>query len=145
MWYAGGLHFACTRCGNCCTGGPGTVRVTKSEILALAFHLGTTAAEFRDRYARDVGDRDLSLRERPNHDCIFWNRRSGCAVYPVRPTQCRTWPFWHSVVMSRGTWADAAASCPGMNRGVLFDADYIERRSADDGTLGSARRLRRAD
>jgi Fe-S-cluster containining protein len=89
-----------------------------------------------------VGDDDLSLREKPNHDYVFWNSDLGCTVYRQRPRQCRTWPFWHVNVSSRVCWDDAATTCPGMNQGQLFDAGYVERISADDGTLGSARRLR---
>ena len=31
-WYREGLRFECIRCGGCCTGFPGTVRVTNEEI-----------------------------------------------------------------------------------------------------------------
>src|SRR5688500_1701558 len=31
-WFADGLSFTCTACGNCCTGGPGFVWITKEEI-----------------------------------------------------------------------------------------------------------------
>ncbi|MFM1805538.1 MAG: hypothetical protein RL136_2417, partial [Planctomycetota bacterium] len=27
-WYAEGLRFECTQCGNCCSGGPGAVWFT---------------------------------------------------------------------------------------------------------------------
>ena len=39
-WYADGLHFECTQCGNCCSGPPGYVWVTKQDIKAIARHLG---------------------------------------------------------------------------------------------------------
>lgn len=38
-WYADGLRFECTRCGHCCTGEPGTVRVYEEEIGTLASFL----------------------------------------------------------------------------------------------------------
>jgi len=104
-----------------------------------------SAAEFRERYTREVGDNELSLLEKLNHDCIFWNADSGCTVYLHRPKQCRSWPFWYANVSSRTSWDYAATTCPGMNQGQLFSADRIERTSADDGTLGSARRLRRTE
>ena len=34
-WYAGGLRFTCTGCGDCCTGAPGYVWVNQQEIDAL--------------------------------------------------------------------------------------------------------------
>ena len=65
--------------------------MTPPEIEAIAGFLGISIAEFGRRYLRRVGG-SLSLTEKPNHDCIFWD--DGCTVYPVRPTQCRTFPFW---------------------------------------------------
>ena len=38
-WYADGLNFTCTQCGNCCTGGPGFVWISREEIVRLAAHL----------------------------------------------------------------------------------------------------------
>ena len=73
-WYVGGLKFTCTVCGNCCTGGPGYVWVTKEEIVRLAGHLKLTPAEVVERYCRRVNGK-LSFKERrmPNgeHDCVF--------------------------------------------------------------------------
>ena len=47
-------------------------------------------------YTRKAQGR-VTLRERANGDCVFWDRKAGCTVYPARPAQCRTWPFWESV------------------------------------------------
>ena len=38
-WYADGLQFTCTQCGDCCTGDPGVVWVTDEELKAIADHL----------------------------------------------------------------------------------------------------------
>ena len=35
-WYAEGLRFGCTQCGNCCTGPPGAVWFTAEEGRAMA-------------------------------------------------------------------------------------------------------------
>jgi len=140
-WYRDGLRFACTRCGNCCTGEPGTVRVTDVEIATLAVYLGIDLADCHERYTRLLDDGALSLVEKPNHECIFWSRAHGCTVYPVRPRQCRTWPFWRASLASPAHWAAAALNCPGMGRGPLHDAASIEARAADDGTSGAVPEL----
>ena len=31
-WYAAGLQFGCTECGNCCAGAPGYVWISTEEI-----------------------------------------------------------------------------------------------------------------
>lgn len=125
-WYREGLRFACTRCGNCCRGA-GTVRVSDAEIAALARRLGLPDAEFRAIYTRRLRGGEVSLRERANRDCVFYEpREPGCRVYADRPRQCRSWPFWASVLHSPERWQEEAADCPGMNRGRLHTAEEIE-------------------
>ena len=133
-WYRDGLRFQCTRCGNCCTGSPGVVRVRDEEIEALASALDLPDLEFRRRYTRRLRNGDISLIERSNGDCVFWSPESGCTQYAQRPRQCQTWPFWKSVVHSRERWEEEALECPGMNRGALHDRDAVERLAANDGT-----------
>ena len=128
-WYREGLHFECTRCGNCCSGFPGTVTVDKDEVTALADYVELDEPTFRQRYTRVLSGGAVSLREKPNYDCVFWSRRHGCLVYEARPTQCRTWPFWRGNVASPTSWDREAEHCPGMNRGRLYTLDEIEERA----------------
>jgi Fe-S-cluster containining protein len=102
------------------------VRVSDAEISALARRLELSDAEFRGMYTRPLRGGDLSLRERRNRDCVFYDREAaGCRVYEDRPRQCRTWPFWDAVIHSRERWREEARSCPGMNRGQLYEAETI--------------------
>jgi len=133
-WWRDGLRFTCTRCGKCCGGAPGTVRVSDAEIEALALRVGFTVPEFRAAFTRGLRGGERSLRERRDGTCVFYDARGGCGVYSDRPRQCRTWPFWRAVVHSPERWAEEAAQCPGMGRGEVHDAEAIERSLADDGT-----------
>lgn len=126
-WYREGLAFQCTRCGNCCTGAPGHVWVTEEEIQDIAAFRGEAPAETNGLYTRVVSAR-RSLRERSNGDCIFWDRNAGCTIYPVRPRQCRTWPFWNSNVASQEAWQEVRQVCPGAGQGELISAEEITRR-----------------
>ena len=56
-WYAGGLRFSCTQCGNCCTGAPGTVWFTDAEAAAIAGSLRIEITEFYENYANKVDGR----------------------------------------------------------------------------------------
>ena len=116
-WYRGGLKFACTGCGDCCTGAPGYVWVNASEIVTLAAAVGLPVEEFQRRYVRKVGIR-RSLIEFANGDCVFFDGTSRrCRVYEARPRQCRTWPFWASNLATPAAWKETAERCPGCNRG----------------------------
>ena len=129
-WYADGLAFECVECGRCCSGPEeGYVWTTPYEIGAAARHLSISVEEFRERYVRRVGKR-FSLIEVANGDCIFLqpdaNGIKHCQIYPVRPTQCRTWPFWPDNLADPHLWAIAQRRCPGINRGPLHDCEHIE-------------------
>lgn len=126
-WYADGLQFACTQCGNCCTGQPGFVWVTDTELAEIAQFRNEPVEQVVGLYTRLERQR-RSLKEKANNDCIFYDREKGCTIYPVRPVQCRTWPFWESNVRSPGTWALTAEGCPGCNQGDLISIDEITAR-----------------
>lgn len=125
-WYHEGLKFACTGCGDCCTGAPGYVWVNKAEIEALAAEIGVTVDAFERQYVRRVGIRK-SLVEFGNGDCVFFHgQKRVCQVYHARPRQCRTWPFWPSNLTTPLSWADTAERCPGCNRGRLRTLGEIQ-------------------
>jgi len=140
-WYRDGLSFTCTQCGNCCTGAPGYVWISEAEIERMAEYLKITAAQVVEKYCRRHGER-ISLAERRtaegNYDCIFLEEQPGtrkriCTVYPVRPLQCRTWPFWDGNLMSRENWERASRRCPGIDRGKQYSLEQIEAlRTAKD-------------
>ncbi|MCC6661080.1 MAG: YkgJ family cysteine cluster protein [Phycisphaerales bacterium] len=119
-------------CGNCCTGPEGFVLVSAEESLRLAARLGLEHAEFLGRYTH-VTREGRSLREsRTTHgfDCIFLDRtsvpgRAVCGVYQDRPAQCRTWPFWSTIVRSRRDWEHAGRRCPGIGRGELIPPERV--------------------
>ena len=124
-WFADGLRFECTGCGDCCTGAPGYVWVTRDEIVELAQHLGMEQSAFEQKFVRKVGVRK-SLIEYANGDCVFFDGRTRkCSVYEARPQQCRTWPFWQSNVATPEAWQQTCEVCPGSGRGKLHSAERI--------------------
>jgi len=129
-WYANGLRFECTQCGDCCTGAPGFVWVNAEEISALARLVGIDDVdEFERLYVRKVGVRK-SLVEFPNGDCVFFdNDKRNCSVYSARPRQCKTWPFWNSNLRSPEAWEQTCQQCPGSGKGKLYSVDQIRKNS----------------
>jgi Fe-S-cluster containining protein len=126
-WYKDGLHFTCTRCGNCCTGQPGLVWVSDAEVNAIAAFRGDKLDEATALYTRPF-QAGRSLREKANGDCIFFEQDQGCTIYPVRPRQCRTWPFWESNTATPEDWGETCKVCPGSGQGELIPAEEITRR-----------------
>lgn len=127
-WYGAGVRFECTRCGNCCSGDPGYVWTTKEEIRRISQFLGRTDGWLDEKHLRRVALRH-SLTEKLDGDCIFLKRDRGkatCLIHPVRPLQCRTWPFWTQNLRSPDTWNEAHKKCPGMNQGKRYDFVQIE-------------------
>ncbi|HLO41703.1 MAG TPA: YkgJ family cysteine cluster protein [Phycisphaerales bacterium] len=122
-----GLRFKCTMCGNCCTGPEGYVLVSDAEIEALARRFDLSVEEFTERYTH-MTPPGRSLTERltdHGHDCVFLDRekfpgKAVCGVYEDRPAQCRTWPFWKSLLSSRRAWELAKRRCPGMDTGNAY-------------------------
>jgi Fe-S-cluster containining protein len=129
-WYVGGLHFECTECGDCCAGpDEGYIWITKPEIERLAKHLNMTVDDLRKKYLARIGNRSSIIEEAQTKDCIFLTGsggKRGCAVYPVRPNQCRTWPFWSHNLTSPDDWNMTGIRCPGINRGRLYTFEEIE-------------------
>lgn len=136
-WYADGLSFECTQCGNCCTGGPGYVWMSDEELVRLAEHLKLSLAEVGKKYCRRIQGK-VSLKERVTekglYDCIFLKAITGpdgrekrvCGIYEVRPIQCRTWPFWDGLLASREAWERGKRTCPGMDKGRHYSKEEIE-------------------
>lgn len=147
-WYSDGLRFTCNQCGNCCTGAPGYVFYNEAEGEAIAEELGMTVEAFEDAYTVLLGEhrsiRDAWNPESKGNDCLFldWvDGKAQCSIYNVRPTQCRTWPFWPSNLESPRSWQRAGVKCAGMKsgnagQGKFFPVEQIrvirDRQAAED-------------
>jgi uncharacterized protein len=101
--------------------------VTPEEIEAIAQFRGESSDDILSLYTWPV-DGQRSLKEKPNGDCVFYDGQEGCTIYPARPRQCRTWPFWESNVVSPESWQRTCQVCPGSGQGELIPAEEITRR-----------------
>ena len=127
-FYHSGLRFQCRRCSKCCRHTPGYVFLSEYDIKYLISTLKLSRAEFLDAYCRKVnigGFFRLSLKEKINYDCIFWED-GGCIVYRQRPLQCRSFPFWNAHMASPESWIDLSCQCPGIGQGRVHKKENIE-------------------
>ena len=107
----------CTPCGgHCCTGESGYIWVKYHEIEAIANFLELEVEDFAKIYLKKVKHR-YSLIERirekeGDHACLFFDDEAKrCSIYPVRPLQCRTFPFWDQF---KNNEEEVRRECPGI-------------------------------
>lgn len=114
-----GLSFQCQGCNYCCSVEPGYVFLSQEDLNNLSKHFSLTQDSFIGKYCRkvDIGiGYRVSLIEKENYDCIFLTDK-GCSCYQARPLQCKTYPFWPSIVESKESWEKEGQLCPGIGKG----------------------------
>jgi Fe-S-cluster containining protein len=121
------LPFSCTGCGKCCQT-VGSVFMSPTEYTEAADYLKISPTAFIQQYASHtlpVSEQAAStetakvaaaepwiclkdkqaVTEDAAPACIFLDRTTNfCQIYPVRPVQCRTYPFWPTVTASVAAW-----------------------------------------
>lgn len=128
-----GLRFECTQCGECCwtRGAYSHVYLTTGDLENLAKATGTTVKEARERFTfRDEnGWTELDF---SGGRCVMLNADTNlCTIYDLRPTQCRTFPFWPEMIR-RGAWtAEAKRICEGVGQGRVVPKEEAAKRLAD--------------
>jgi len=137
-FYAKGLRFSCTGCGECCrarNGRPSWVYVTIEERTRLARHLKMRTSDFTRKYCEKSSFGFFHLRQ-PTSDCLFLEG-ARCTVYGARPGQCRTYPFWRENMTERA-WDSVLRHCEGAGHGKLWTRKEIELRLADEASRDSS-------
>ncbi len=124
-WHADGLQFSCHQCNNCCRGAqPGWVYASQQQIERIARFLELGQRTFNKRFLTKDENGKPVLRLKPNGDCIFWD--DGCTVYPARPRQCRTFPFWRANLETPEAWQALKGFCHGIDQGRLYPLSEIQ-------------------
>jgi Fe-S-cluster containining protein len=114
----GEIKFSCLECGTCCAIG-GYVFISKNDVKKMAEHLGMDPDNFFKRYVRKEGNR-LRLNCDYDEPCVM-QEDNKCAIYPVRPNQCKTFPAWLELIKFEENLLDACTYCRGLQ--VIRDAE----------------------
>lgn len=126
-WYKEGLYFKCSQCSNCCSGFPGFVWISQEEIEQIHKFLKISKNDFLKNYTRQVYGK-ISLIEDPiNYDCCFLKNKK-CTIYPIRPHQCKSYPFWESNLSDKKSWQGLKKQCPGIDQGDFFSLEDIQKK-----------------
>ncbi len=66
-------------------------------------------------------------------NCIFLKDSKLCTIYPVRPVQCSTYPWWPEL-LTDAAWHDEATRCEGINHETAQPVD-VEHAAAQLHTM----------
>jgi len=81
--------FRCHRCGTCCTTAD-PIKLRGKDVAKIARHLKMSLQRAKRKLVVRLGDDYAFKRARP---CRFYDARSGCKIYAVRPWSCRIFPL----------------------------------------------------
>lgn len=122
---ADGFRFQCQPGCTACCRATGFVYLTEDDVRRAAAWLKMSTKEFEERYVcRTRGL--LRLRKPRGSECPFL-RPDGCSIHPMKPTQCRAYPFWPELVETQAAWRRAGRECPGIGRGSLVPLNSVLR------------------
>ncbi|MGD0975411.1 MAG: YkgJ family cysteine cluster protein [Candidatus Korobacteraceae bacterium] len=122
------MRFQCQPgCTKCCEQ-KGFVHLTERDIERAAEFLSMPKGKFENRFIYRTKN-TRRLRTPQNGQCIFL-RDDGCSIHPVKPAQCRVFPFWPELVESRKEWHKTATWCPGMGKGELVQIEMAREQAA---------------
>lgn len=128
-WWKNGVAFSCIQCAKCCSARDDVayVYVNQGERQLMAKELQLPLATFTKRYARRADDGKYYLNFVDQH-CIFLEDKK-CTMHHIKPTQCRTWPFWEEAMASKAEYKKQVLDfCPGSNvDSPVVKADDIEK------------------
>ena len=112
------IYFKCTGCGKCCQI-EGICIISNEDVSNISKFLKLKnedfLKEYTTKYIEEDGTEEIILKDKNNsNDCIFLDEDKKCKIYPARPLQCSSYPFWNSILKSKKTWEDEAKECEGI-------------------------------
>jgi Fe-S-cluster containining protein len=111
-------RFACQPgCTKCCDV-RGFVYITENDLRRMAEYVGLSAQAFETQYV--VRFKQLLRLRKPRRSQCHFLTEQGCSVHPVKPVQCRLYPFWPELVEERANWEAERKMCPGIGKGELI-------------------------
>ena len=123
------LQFACQPGCTACCRQQGFVYLTEDDLERAARFLGMSAEAFERQYCYRTRNR-LRLRVPRDATCHFL-LADGCSIHPVKPAQCRIFPFWPELAGSPREWKKTARYCPGIGQGPLIQIESAKEQAAE--------------
>jgi Fe-S-cluster containining protein len=122
------LRFECTQCGKCCIGNRNHyVSVSQHEAENICTHLDISEKWFKQRYLMKRDGIYVGIKLENDGRCPFLNNQGHCRIYPVRPIQCQTYPYWPELMDSRSAWLAEKKRCEGIDQGNRISKAHIKK------------------
>ena len=123
------FRFACQpKCTECCRQ-RGFVYLKQPDVERAAQFLDVPVEEFERRYVYRT--RNLMRFRVPRGGHCPFLEEEGCAIHPAKPAQCRVFPFWPELIVSRRRWKETARYCPGIGQGPLITIETARDRALE--------------
>ena len=94
-------------------------------MLRIAQFLEVTPLDLTLTHGLELREGTWWLEVREREACVFL-QDDRCSIQEVKPVQCRTYPFWHEIVLEEGAWEAERAHCPGIGRGRGYTSAELE-------------------
>lgn len=105
------IRFSCRKCGKCCK--LGFIYLKPGETGKIAAFLGVPEKEFKKKHTVFLPFLGRMFRWDESGGCKFL-KNNQCSIYPARPSQCSTWPYWDRLKRSRMELERAKEYCKGI-------------------------------
>ena len=122
------IRFHCTGCGKCCHGNPDdqVIELLDKELEQISGYLGMGISRFKKQFVSCDEFGVESIRIGDDHRCTLLGEDNRCTVYPVRPLQCQTYPYWPEIMDTKKHWEAEAARCEGVGQGEVIPLALIK-------------------
>ena len=117
------IKFQCIQCGKCCDVENGVVYLTGEDQIVIADFLEMSLKNFQKEFLKRNGEGIWEIRDEHPSRCRFLVDNQ-CSIYPVRPLQCRLYPFWSTILNDCKTFY--SEPCPGIGKGEAMDISLIK-------------------
>ncbi len=123
------LRFHCTGCGRCCLGHADEhyIELLPGEAGKIRQFLNLDKKSFRRDCLVSLGSKSKGIRINAQGRCILLDDNDRCSVYPVRPRQCMTYPFWPELLQAPEAWHAESARCEGIGQGEVVSSSHISK------------------
>lgn len=126
-FFTDGINFECQQCSQCCDVENAIVYLSLSDQINISIFFKLSIKQTRDKFFKREFNRWVIDDKHPSK-CRFL-KSNICVIYPVRPTQCRLYPFWENLLKNKKKFYKE--NCPGIGKGKKISGEIIKQYFVD--------------